>query len=379
MHSFRSTKRLIWKTPRRGPVHILVAGLVVLIFLVTLGAQSTTAQLIDGEGRERKSLDRNKDVIYDKDKVLSTRTTFDIDMMVRQDVQGEELKVDVFLMTRDNYERYKSGLEFDIEGEGSALDVSSYKKSFKPPEKAHWVWVVDNTNQPSGGAYAGQNLVIYAKVEISTINIFAYFALLTLIILLIVILLSSIYNRLYSTAKTRERVVHDEEGEFNEEFQSGNMEQYERYHDEDDGLPRVDLPPQRGQRDIELPGYADNGTGPYSGLEGDPAGSTGTRTVTRRTTTRRVSPGSSPGVATVPGAHLPAEKTIPGYIRRREVRGEGVGEVGMAAPEIGRQRVVQAQPGLPKPAQEFSHCPSCFAIVPGNAPYCYRCKASLTG
>ncbi len=368
MHSIRSTKRLIWQSPQNGPVHILVVGLVVLMFLVTLGAQHTTAQLIDGEGRERKSLDRNKDVVYDKDRVLSTRTTFEIDMMVRQDVVDEELRVDVFLMTKDNYERYSSGLEFDIEGEGSALDVMTYKKSFKPPEKAHWVWVIDNTNLPSGGAYANQNLVIYAKVEISTINIFAYFALLTLIILLIVILLSSIYNRIHSTAHAKERVVEEEEEEeqFDEDFQPDNEVVYEDYGGEDDGLPKVDLPPLREKPEMDLPGYE-----PMD----EPAA--GTTTTTRTTTTRRVTSGSGP--TTIPSSHLPPQKTIPGYIRRREVRGDGVGEVGMVAPEVGRQRVVQAQPGLPKPAQEFSHCPSCFAIVPGTAPYCYRCKASLTG
>ena len=358
----------------------MVAGLVVLMFLVTLGAQNTSAQLIDSEGRERKSLDRNKDVIYDKDKVLSTRTTFDIDMMVRQDVVGEELKVDVFLMTRENYERYKSGIEFDIEGEGSALDVSSYKKSFKPPSKSHWVWVVDNTNLPSGGAYANQNLVIYAKVEISTINIFAYFALLTLIILLIVILLSSIYNRIHTTARTRERVIDDEDGEFDEDFRHQDGRDHHTYGREDDGLPRIDLPPKRGHRDVELPGYAPVASEPQDDLAGDladPPPGTSSRTTTQRTTTtRRVS--SGPSVTTVPSSHHSAQKPIPGYIRRREARGEGLGAVGMAAPEVGRQRVTETQPGLLKPAQEFSHCPNCFAIVPGTAPYCYRCKASLT-
>ena len=340
-------------------------GVVLVFCLVIISAELTAAQYVDSEGRERKTLNRNKDVVYDKEKELSSRTTMEIDMYVR-----DEKPVDVFLMTKDNYELYKNGQEFDVEAEGTATDVTSYKSKFKLPHKAHWVWVVDNTNRPSGGANSGEDLVIYAKVEITTLNILAYFALLAFIILIIIILLSSIYNRVSSTA-TAHSGDPGYQGEDDEEGYD-DTGHYEADDSRNKHVPRVVVPPPRRQRTAELPGFeGETQYEEHEYIEEGPDGSSSTRTVHKH--------GTAPSpVSTVPSSHRPAIKIVPGYIQRREARGEGLGSTGMAAPDLGRQRVTE--PGMKTSrGQEFGHCPSCFAIVPSTAPYCYRCKASLTG
>ena len=90
MHSSRTKRRLIWRTSQARPDLAVMLGVVLVFCLVIISAELTAAQYVDSEGRERKTLNRNKDVVYDKEKELSSRTTMEIDMYVRDEKHYQE-------------------------------------------------------------------------------------------------------------------------------------------------------------------------------------------------------------------------------------------------------------------------------------------------
>lgn len=149
--------------PETKPIPFLIAALVLVLvligFLVGFWARDSGPFAEDKAEFTVHSAARNDDFTYSLGALAQGHgITIEIHTI-------ENGKVDVLLMDSANHEYYSEGLPFDYIEAGSGLDVANFTTSLEVEHADHYYWVIDNTEQPVGGAQAIGDVSFRGKVK----------------------------------------------------------------------------------------------------------------------------------------------------------------------------------------------------------------------
>lgn len=90
--------------------------------------------------------------------------TFEKGVKYNVEVVSDSVNIDLLLLDEKNFEKYNNGEKFDHFKDGSALNITTKRYSFKLSSAKKYYIVYDNTADPENGAYSGKDANMQVRI-----------------------------------------------------------------------------------------------------------------------------------------------------------------------------------------------------------------------